>query len=166
MFESRESTPWYRSQVVLIIVSILLPPVAIPLLWMRRDTATATKLGATSLIVALAVGYAVLFVQLRKASIKDAHYTELEQQRAQQQQATTQSTTTVSQANAPTTSASPTGTSNEVASAHATRNYWTNFRGPSRDGRYDEMEISTAWPAQGPPLLWKQPIGAGFRFRS
>ena len=24
------------------------------------------------------------------------------------------------------------------------------------------MEVSTAWPAQGPPLLWKQPIGLGF----
>jgi outer membrane protein assembly factor BamB len=46
--------------------------------------------------------------------------------------------------------------------AHATRNYWTNFRGPNRDGRYEEMEVSTAWPAQGPPLLWKQPVGLGF----
>ena len=48
-----------------------------------------------------------------------------------------------------------------TAAAHAGRNYWTNFRGPNRDGRYDEMSVLTSWPAQGPPLLWKQPVGVG-----
>jgi len=161
MFETTESAPRDRSLVGLIIASILLPPLGIVLLWMRRGTATATKIGATSLIAVLGAGYVFLFVQWRRGS-SDEHYTALEQHRAQQQQGTTQSPVTAGQPNAPTTSGSPTGTSNEVASAHAARNYWTDFRGPNRDGRYEEMEVSTAWPAQGPPLLWKQPIGLGF----
>jgi outer membrane protein assembly factor BamB len=40
--------------------------------------------------------------------------------------------------------------------------YWTDFRGPHRDGVYSEEAISTDWPAQGPPRLWRQPIGGGF----
>jgi outer membrane protein assembly factor BamB len=40
--------------------------------------------------------------------------------------------------------------------------YWTDFRGPHRDGVYSEAAISTDWPTQGLPRLWKQPIGAGF----
>src|SRR5581483_2980674 len=27
--------------------------------------------------------------------------------------------------------------------------YWTDFRGPQRDGHYDELAISTNWPASG-----------------
>ncbi len=42
------------------------------------------------------------------------------------------------------------------------RAYWTDFRGPSRDGRYQEMPIFTAWPAGGLKPVWKQPIGAGY----
>ena len=40
--------------------------------------------------------------------------------------------------------------------------YWTDFRGPRRDGHYDEQPILTHWPAAGPPRLWKQPIGGGY----
>ena len=40
--------------------------------------------------------------------------------------------------------------------------YWTDFRGPRRDGHYDEQPILTAWPAAGLRLLWRQPIGGGY----
>ncbi len=40
--------------------------------------------------------------------------------------------------------------------------YWTDFRGPNRDGVYDEQPILTNWPARGPRLLWRQPIGGGY----
>jgi outer membrane protein assembly factor BamB len=40
--------------------------------------------------------------------------------------------------------------------------YWTDFRGPRRDGRYDEMPILTAWSAAGPARLWRKPIGGGY----
>ncbi len=40
--------------------------------------------------------------------------------------------------------------------------WWTGFRGPLRDGHYDEMPIRTNWPANGLPLLWRQPCGGGY----
>lgn len=40
--------------------------------------------------------------------------------------------------------------------------YWTEFRGPNRDGRYEQMAISTTWPAAGLPLVWRQPVGGGY----
>src|SRR5256885_17062392 len=50
----------------------------------------------------------------------------------------------------------------ETNAAHAAKNYWTNFRGPNRDGRYDEMAVLTSWPASGLAAIWKQPIGLGY----
>jgi outer membrane protein assembly factor BamB len=40
--------------------------------------------------------------------------------------------------------------------------YWTDFRGPGRDGHYRERAIRTDWPATGLTPLWKQPIGGGY----
>ncbi|HEY0079635.1 MAG TPA: PQQ-binding-like beta-propeller repeat protein [Pyrinomonadaceae bacterium] len=42
------------------------------------------------------------------------------------------------------------------------RNYWTSFRGPRQDGRYDEQPVKTNWGSAGPPLLWRQPVGGGY----
>jgi outer membrane protein assembly factor BamB len=40
--------------------------------------------------------------------------------------------------------------------------YWTDFRGPRRDGHYAELQILTNWPADGLRKLWKQPVGGGY----
>ena len=40
--------------------------------------------------------------------------------------------------------------------------YWTDFRGPRRDGTYAERPVMLNWPAGGLKPLWKQPIGRGF----
>ena len=40
--------------------------------------------------------------------------------------------------------------------------YWTDFRGPNRDGHYAEKPILTTWPATGLRQLWRQPIGGGY----
>ncbi|HEX5110293.1 MAG TPA: PQQ-binding-like beta-propeller repeat protein [Vicinamibacterales bacterium] len=40
--------------------------------------------------------------------------------------------------------------------------YWTDFRGPRRDGEYREQPILTAWPPGGLKPLWKQPSGGGY----
>jgi outer membrane protein assembly factor BamB len=44
----------------------------------------------------------------------------------------------------------------------AAKPYWTDFRGPFRDGHYREQPIRTSWPANGLKPLWKQPIGGGY----
>src|SRR5262245_45633278 len=40
--------------------------------------------------------------------------------------------------------------------------YWTDFRGPRRDGRYEEMPIVVNWPASGPKRLWRRAAGEGY----
>ena len=40
--------------------------------------------------------------------------------------------------------------------------YWTDFRGPNRDGDYREVPVLADWPTGGLTPLWKQPVGAGY----
>ena len=40
--------------------------------------------------------------------------------------------------------------------------YWTDFRGPNRDGEYREGPVRVDWPAGGLTPIWKQPAGAGY----
>ncbi len=46
--------------------------------------------------------------------------------------------------------------------APAARGYWTDFRGPNRDGIYTETSVLTAWPTEGLKPLWRQPVGGGY----
>ena len=39
--------------------------------------------------------------------------------------------------------------------------YWTDFRGPHRDGHYTDRPVLVNWPSGGLQPLWKQPVGAG-----
>ena len=174
MFEAQESTPWYRSTAGLIGACLLLPPLGLILLWSRRDAATRTKIVGTVGIVLLGLGYFYLIGAWRKSSANDAHYAALEQHRAQQETLPpTPGTAPATAASQPATVAQPAasgpaanapiaGNAPETAAAHASRNYWTNFRGPNRDGRYDEMEVLKTWPAAGLSPIWKQPIGVGY----
>ena len=40
--------------------------------------------------------------------------------------------------------------------------YWTDYRGPGRLGEYSESLLAWDWPKDGPPLLWRQPVGASY----
>jgi outer membrane protein assembly factor BamB len=40
--------------------------------------------------------------------------------------------------------------------------YWTDFRGPRRDGNYQEVPLLADWPTTGLTPLWKQPVGGGY----
>ncbi|HET9360601.1 MAG TPA: hypothetical protein VFO58_12685, partial [Vicinamibacterales bacterium] len=40
--------------------------------------------------------------------------------------------------------------------------YWTDFRGPLRDGDYRDVPILQEWPAGGLKPMWKQPAGGGY----
>jgi outer membrane protein assembly factor BamB len=39
---------------------------------------------------------------------------------------------------------------------------WPQFRGPNRDGVSAEPGVLAAWPAGGPKVLWKVPLGEGY----
>ena len=53
---------------------------------------------------------------------------------------------------------SPTATADPVTAT----SYWSDFRGPLRDGHYREQPIRVAWPGTGLAPLWKQPSGGGY----
>ena len=178
MFASQESTPWYRSLTGVIAASLLLPPLGLALLWIRRDTATRTKILATLCIVMWGAGALYLLRAWRISSGNDAHYAELERHRQQQaaapltgsEQAAVPANGQAAAATQPVNGASPGAAAGAAVpgaipppeAAHASKNYWTNFRGPNRDGRYDEMAVLTQWPAAGLTPVWKQPIGVGY----
>src|SRR6267143_2328122 len=84
MFATQESTPWYRSLTGLIAASLLLPPLGLALLWIRRDAATKTKILATLCIVMWGAGCFYLLRAWRISSANDAHYEALERHRQQQ----------------------------------------------------------------------------------
>lgn len=39
---------------------------------------------------------------------------------------------------------------------------WPQFLGPLRDGIYRGPALAEDWGAQGPPVVWRTPVGAGF----
>lgn len=179
MFEQTETTPWYRTPTALIIASILLPPLGLILLWRRSDLGSKQKAQFSVVLCALIVGYVALYTIARRNSNQD-HYAELERHRAEQRQQappeTAAAAADASNANAPSTAAGAAapnaqqpgaapGVEADMAhkgDAKPAKNYWTDFRGPTRDGRYDEATIKTSWPTGGLPQLWKQPVGGGY----
>lgn len=49
-----------------------------------------------------------------------------------------------------------------LAQKQTATSYWTDFRGPNRDGHYTEQPINIDWVKSPPKLLWKQPVGGGY----
>src|SRR5262245_16580307 len=39
---------------------------------------------------------------------------------------------------------------------------WPQILGPARDGKAQNETLPNAWPAGGPPLVWKKEVGSGF----
>jgi len=39
---------------------------------------------------------------------------------------------------------------------------WPQFLGPQRNGTYSGPPLPRVWPKDGPPVLWKREVGAGF----
>lgn len=91
---------------------------------------------------------------------RTAHDAAVEQHR-QQQAAQAPSAPVAAVSPSPQASASASPDQTAATQPAASRNYWTNFRGPKRDGKYDETPVATNWPANGLPVIWKQPVGVG-----
>jgi len=141
------------------IAALLFPPVGLIWLWRKAKVALWQKLLGTLGILLYSLVYATLIVLFLMwtsglevewrggfppvLTFHKTHpdYARLEAYRARQ-------------TNPPSAS-----TIQTAAWHHA---YWTDFRGPNRDGHYAERPILTHWPVSGPALLWKQPIGGGY----
>jgi outer membrane protein assembly factor BamB len=166
-----ESKPFYQSTAFILVASILFPPAGLVLLWARPGTDTIKKIGGSIALLVLGAGYVaalsaagVLPSIFVKNPELEAHYTELEEHRAKQRQAAAEAPATAPVAAQPAEqpAAAPANTAPAPPSAKAARTYWTDFRGPNRDGRYDELKVAAKWPASGLPVLWRQPIGSGY----
>ena len=89
----------------------------------------------------------------------------LEADRAQQQQAVPPGFEKQDPDGQPIAQGAPPGAPdvpNAPSAPNAPTSSWSDFRGPSRDGRYTGPGIRTNWPAEGLRRLWKQPVGAGY----
>lgn len=160
------------SLIAVVLAALLLPPLGLVLIWLRKGTETGKKVLATVFVTLWGAAYAYLVfgsgLFFRPQPNWEAHYAQLEQQRAEQKTGSETpapnlsqtSTNSNSAATANSNSSTPSGTAPETARHSA--NYWTSYRGPGRDGRYDESQVRTDWPAEGLPSLWKQPVGGGY----
>lgn len=158
----------------LLVTAILVPPVGLVLLAARPGTKISRKLLGSVAIILLGLGYLVFFFGLRLVpdgsglptvvtfQQPEAHAEALERDRAEQR-ASFQAEATDSLA--PETAEARLMPADEAASDAGTPRssaYWTDFRGPQRDGRYEQTTIFTDWPADGLEPLWRQPVGGGY----
>lgn len=171
MFEQQVTAPWYRSTTALVVSSLFLPPLGIGLLWIRSNAAMRKKVLGSLCIAALGAGYLYLIFGVIKPSVEQSeHYDALERHRAAQAQETQNASNVPGAQQGAAQQNSANGTANggdamsmsHAGSTPAGGNYWTDFRGPNRDGRYEEKQIQTKWPEKGLPQIWRQPVGIGF----
>lgn len=160
---------------VLVLVAVVLPPLGIAFLWTRSRAGLFRKLLGSLALVLLTFAHLHFFFGLRAEldgtgarplfsfGRKESHYQELEQSRLEQKTevpppALAAVVETPPLEPAPPEDAPP---DDEVMPPAFSRD-WVRFRGRGMDGRYEAMEIATEWPADGLPLLWKQPVGGGY----
>jgi outer membrane protein assembly factor BamB len=163
---------------IVLLTSILFPPLGLILLWLKRDAETDKKLLGTLGIAVFGVLYFFLLAKVGAFSFlisrppdpeTEAHYTELERHRQKQREeqgavADPSATPAADAANPAAPGANPATASaaTNPGAAKGASNTWTNYRGINRDGRYDEQKILTSWPAGGLKPVWKQPVGGGY----
>ena len=128
MFASQNPPHGFESLGGIIASSVILPPVGLVLVWLRKKTRLAPKILATLGIVILSGVYFQAFKAWRNSSANEAQYSALEQHRAQQQAQAAQSSTTAAPQPAAVAGQSPAsgqpgapGTSTDAAAAHATK---------------------------------------------
>lgn len=150
--------PWYRLPFFWGLIALVAPPLGLWLLWRNPEVTRRRKAVRTVLLglylpawTVAAIWVLVLmgFLEVewkggfgpslvRRKTAPD--YRAVESSRAGQPSASRPEPTAAARAGA----------------------YWTDLRGPRRDGHYTEQPIVTNWPARGPRLVWSQPIGGGY----
>jgi outer membrane protein assembly factor BamB len=144
---------------------VAFPPLGLILLWMRGDWGILRRILATLAVLTIAILELYFVYGLRldwngnmsQYSISFGwhakHYSEVEASRARQQAEAPPAPRVEEPVVEPKAAPAP------VLLKPAAVSYWTDFRGPRRDGVYSEAPIDTAWP---PPMLWKEPVGGGY----
>jgi outer membrane protein assembly factor BamB len=163
-----------RSRTLLWLSIGAFPPLGLALVWMRGDWSVVRRLAGTLLVLVVALVELFEVYGLRvewnggmtekhlRFDHSSRHYAQLEENRARQRSEAPPAPVVVAaavpvDAAVPAKVAAPT-----IAAPPVPESYWTDFRGPHRDGVYGQSQIVTEWPSAGLPLLWKQPIGGGY----
>jgi outer membrane protein assembly factor BamB len=152
---------------------ILIPPLGLAFLWMKRERRLLIKLAGSLAAILFMVVHLVLFWNLniefdggmkRPAfSFKNAnrHNEEIEKLRLAERSVDASRIHALAlTAEQPAKESGP--ASNTQSPQVAAGNYWTEFRGPGRTGIYAETEIITDWPSGKLQQLWKRPVGGGY----
>jgi outer membrane protein assembly factor BamB len=99
-------------------------------------------------------------------SNNEEHYSELERHRAEQRATSDDAAPATENAAASPESPAPGAPGADATAgkpaAKPARTYWTDYRGPNRDGRYEEAKVLTSWPSSGLQEVWRQPVGGGY----
>lgn len=170
---------------------MVLPPLGLALHWMNPNSGIVKKLLVSLLVLVFAAAHAFYWLDLHleldgsgmkpmiRSGMPESNYARVEENRAKQAETpvpqieATQADVfalSAAQKNASDKTAQvATETSSNSAlpslipmAAPTSAPYWTDYRGPNRDGIYSQAPILTAWPKQGLQRLWKQPIGGGW----
>ena len=145
--------PWYENNGIFLVLCLLLPPVGLVVLWFRSDLRVIRRISYSIGLVTLTFVELFSFYGLRvemggsgAAPIltfhdPNSHFDEIEQRQQGGEAGTV-----------------------EAASRPSIEGgaYWTDFRGPNRDGHYEERPINTKWKDGQLPELWRQKIGGGY----
>ena len=49
-----------------------------------------------------------------------------------------------------------------LAAGAASAGDWPQILGPHRNGHADGEQLNDSWPASGPKVLWRYPLGSGY----
>lgn len=150
--------PWFQTTFIRRFITAVCPPLGVWLLWKNPDRSRRQKIAGSILAASYCLPYTVLLLWLLSlAGIIEfefkggfgpsivrhrtaPNYYLLETHRSSQSES----------------AAVPA----PLATTEAP--YWTDFRGPRRDGVYDQQPVITNWPSRGLKTLWRQPVGGGY----
>jgi outer membrane protein assembly factor BamB len=161
--------PWYKSPLAVIGGSLLFPPAGLALLWTRRSPGVAAKLGLSLVIAGIGIVHLFAVYGLKMEldgtgsrpifsfGTPESHQRRLERSRSESG-AGKPETLPPSESAVAVPAADPA----VVLASEALPAYWSDFRGPGRNGIYSQAPIVTDWPRNGLPKLWSQPVGGGY----
>jgi outer membrane protein assembly factor BamB len=165
---------WLKNRIVIWLCVLLLPPLGIVLLWMRRDSRLLTKLAGSLVALLFGVLHLVLFWNLHiefdggmahpyfAFKNPQKHNEEIEKLRLEEHSIDTSGMPGTLPAAVPAVPKESGSKPKPKPQQESSSAYWTEYRGPGRTGIYAETEIMIEWPSGRLPQLWKRPVGGGY----
>ena len=146
MTPNKESTSWRRSRKILILACVVFPPAAVVLVWSRPESGVFRKLAFSLGLAVLFVVHLFAFYGLRAeldgtgmSPIFSFHNPQSHYEAIEKRGGATGATSVQTAVQGAV----------QAASARQSSAYWTDYRGPGRDGSYEQTPIRTDWPAAG-----------------